>query len=333
LWAGLAETWEPTSAEYGRDLITTLKCSDQFKALRYRDLNQTFPAQLSGDRIVAALQGPKGYGLLVSSAGIIVSTPVTYVAADPVDAAQRAAATEQGFLYCDESGRVRYDDRNYRVVNELSTRITFGDGAGEMPYADPVYNYNDEHLFTEVRIKPGDAVTEQSVPAGGTSANISQYGRRTLALTLPTQNSLVDDTANAAWALTLANVLLNKYQDPGVRLDEITVNPYANAALWPGVLSAPLGGRFTVRQRPAYLVASGASQTTSATNSTTTTKTTGLAGMIERPTFVEQISMSIKPGAGRWLVKYGLSDANSLSYWILGDTNYSVLGSTTRLGV
>ncbi|WP_277252919.1 FAD-binding oxidoreductase, partial [Neptunomonas phycophila] len=41
------------------------------------------------------------------SAGTVVAQPQTFSAADPVDAAQRATAGEQGFLYCDEQGRVR----------------------------------------------------------------------------------------------------------------------------------------------------------------------------------------------------------------------------------
>jgi hypothetical protein len=332
LWAGFVETWEPTAGDHGKDLVTTLHCSDAFKQMRYLDLNGTLPAALTGNRIAAALSGPKGYPVQTASAGLKVIPAATFVAADPVDAAQAATAAEQGYLFCNADGSIQYQDRNYRLLTENANRIVYGDVPGEMPYANAVYNYNDEHLFTEVRVKSSSSSSDMVAPASA-STQQRQYGKRTLALTLPTQTSLGDATPNDAWAQTLANVLLSRYQDPGVRLDEITVYPFADTSQWPAILAAPLGGRLLVRQRPDYLKATSASQLTGSTVTTGTSKTTGTAGLLERAVYIERISLSVRPSAPRWIMKLGLSDATTGSYWVLGDTVLSRLGSTTRLGV
>ena len=330
LWAGFVETWEPSVAANGKDLITTMLCADAFKALRYVDASGSYPAQLAGERIRSLLDGVTAYDVVTSADGTEYSTPVVVSNQDPLGFAQTAAAVEQGFLYCDEQGRIRFDDRNYRTINETTARIVFGDGTGERPYTDAVYSYNDERLYTEVKVKPGDAGTEQ-VAENATA--IASFGRRTLALTLPVQVGENDDTPDEEWCARLANFLLGRYDSPGIRLDELEAFPASDRSMWPAVLSAPLGGRLLVRQRPAYLVASGAENLTSPTKVTGTTVTTGTGGTLERAVYIERILMSIRPSASEWRVRYGLSNADNLSYWVLGRSGFSELGVTTRLGL
>ena len=153
------------------------------------------------------------------------------------------------------------------------------------------------------------------------------------AQTYKTQVSLVDTSPNDAWSRGLADLLLSKYGQPGIRLEELAVMPTSYPSMWDAVLSAPLGGRLLVRERPSYLVADGVQNLTSPTLQTTPTKTTGTGGMVERAVFIESIQMSFKPSISVWSVKYGLSDADRLSYWVLGSPLYSVLGRTTRLAV
>lgn len=332
LWAGFVETWEPTTNAGGADLITTMRATDAFKAARYADVNQTFYAESPGERIRALLGGTTAYDVVTNGDGSVTCQAVTLTNTDPVGAAQTAAANEQGFLYCDQQGRIRFDDRNYRVVNESNTRIVFGTGTGEKPYRDAVYSYNDERLYTEVRVK-ADGSTEQIAPASGTSTQITEFGRRTLALTLPVQVSPEDDTPDDEWAASLANYLLNRYNSPGIRLDELIVSPASDATLWSSVLAAPLGGRLLVKQRPAYLIASGAANLTSPTKVTGTSVTTGTGGTLERSVFIEKIAMSIKPATAEWTIRYGLSAADTSSYWVLGSPTQGVLGDTTRLGL
>lgn len=332
LWAGFVETWEPVANEHGKDLVTMMRAADAFKAARYFDVNQTFGAQVAGDRVRGLLGGVTAYDVVTTGDGDVVSTAVTLTNTDPVGAAQTAAAGEQGYLYCDRDGTIRFDPRNYRTIAESDPRIVFGDGTGEAPYMDAVYSYNDERLYTEVRVTPGTDAAVQVAPSVDT-AEIAEYGRRTLAMTLPVQVSVDDDTPDTEWAASLANFLLNRYNSPGIRLDELVVAPASDPTMWSAVLDAPLGGRLLVRQRPAYLVASGAASLTSATKVTGTSVTTGTGGTLERAVFIERIQMTIRPSASEWVVKYGLSAADTSSYWVLGSPTLGVLGSTTRLGL
>ena len=332
LWAGFVETWEPTTNAGGKDLVTTMRATDAFKAARYADVNQTFYAESPGERIRTLLGGTTAYDVVTNGDGSVTCQAVTLTNTDPVGAAQTAAANEQGFLYCDQQGRIRFDDRNYRVVNEATTRIVFGSGTGERPYRDAHYSYNDERLYTEVRVK-ADGGAEQVAPAGGSSVAITEFGSRTLALTLPVQKSVEDDTPDDEWAASLANYLLNRYNSPGIRLDELVVSPASDPGMWPAVLTAPLGARLLVKQRPAYLVASGLANLTSPTKVTGSSVMTGTGGTLERAVFIEKIAMTIKPSVSEWTVKYGLSAADTLSYWILANPTQGVLGDTTRLGL
>lgn len=330
LWAGFVETWEPNVAANGKDLITTMRCADAFKALRYVDASGSYPAQLAGQRIRSLLDGVTAYEVVTSSDGTEYSTPVVVSNQDPLGFAQTAAAVEQGFLYCDEQGRIRFDDRNYRTVNETTARIVFGDGTGETPYTDASYSYNDERLYTEVKVKPGDFGSEQTAE---NAQAIAEYGRRTLSLTLPVQVGENDDTPDEEWCASLANFLLNRYDSPGIRLDELETFPASDPSMWPDVLSAPLGGRLLVRQRPAYLAATGAQNLTSPTKVTGTMVTTGTGGTLERAVYIERISMTIPASASEWRVRYGLSSADTLTYWVLGRSGFSELAETTRLGL
>ena len=329
LWQGFVETWEPRQNENGKDLVTELRAADAFKLMRYAAISGSYDADYTGNRIRTLLEPLNGVEVFTTSDGTIVLQAETFDNSDPLSTAQEAAAAESGFLYCDEYGRVRFDDRQYRVENEDANRIVFGDVPGETPYREATYSYNDEQLYTDIRITP-EGGTEQSATDEDATR---KFGQRVYAQTYKTQVSLVDTSPNEAWSRGLADLLLSKYKEPGIRLEELVVMPASDPSMWSGVLSAPLGGRLLVRERPAYLVADGVQNLTSPTLVTTPTKTTGTGGMIERAVFIESIQMSIRPSIAEWTIKYGLSDADRLSYWILGSPLYSVLGRTTRLAV
>lgn len=326
-WAGFAETWEPSTKADGADYITTLKATDAFKSARYVDLSGTYPAALTGDRIQSLLTGLRGIGLNITSSGSVTTQAVTLDNDDPISAAQTAASCEQGFLYCDENGDIRFDDRDYRLVTETTSRIIFGDAPGEAPYSDATYQYTDEWLYTRVAITP-DGGAEQVVEDTSKS---NEYGQRSLALTIPVQNSVVDSTPNTAWSLALAGFLLEKYHNPTIRITSINVHAGAMSSYWPALLSAPLGARFTVRQRPPFAAAAAAAFLTSTTKVTGTTVTTGVSWLPDKVVYVESITETISATMSNWHINYGFSDADATAYWVLGDNAFSVLGTTTIL--
>jgi len=328
-WAGFAESWEPSASAGGKDLTTVLKATDAFKATRYSDVSGTYPAALSGNRVNALLAGIPGVTVVLTSNGTVANQVVELNNADPLGAAQTAAAAEQGFLYCDEDGNVRFDDRNYRLINEIAPRIVFGDVPGEVPYVDPKLIYTDEQIYTEVRVEPTNGAEQSATDLDA----VASYGRRSLALTLPVQNSVGDATPNTAFAASIAAYLLSKYKAPTIRLTELRVTPESYPEVWSALLEAPLGARFVVRQRPAYLAAAGLSAQTSPTKVTGLSVLTAQGGIIERTVYVERIQETIRPGSGKWHIDYGFSDADSTTFWILGDATFSVLGTSTILGI
>ena len=329
LWGGFVETWEPSTNANGRDNVTTLKASDAFKAARYIDRNETYPVALASNRIATALSGLNGIETNITGASSATVKEDTFTNSDPVGIAQTAAAAEQGFLYCDADGKIRFDNRQYRLVNELVPRVVFGDVPEEVPYQDAVYSYNDERLYTEVTVKPDDGAEQGTLDAYA----IAQYGRRTLSLSLPVVNSTLDPTPDTTWSLALSAYLLGKLKSPGIRLEEFTFYPAYAPEHWDESLSIPLGGRLLVRQRPLYARAAGAASVTSTSRVTSVSSTTSTGGILENQVFVERISMTITPAGGAWTMKFGLSDATADAYWVLGNETNSILGDTTRLAI
>lgn len=305
---GFVESWEPSTRADGRDLITTLRATDAFKAARYAEVSGTFAPALTGTRVAALVGGIPGVDVRTTGTGTQVQQQETYTNADPVSKAQEAAFAENGLVYCDGDGAIRFDDRNYRLINEQTPRITFGVAAGEEPYTNPVYVYTDEQIYTETRLTAEGGTEQVSENAAAKSA----YGRRVLSGTLNVQVSVGDSTPDNAWAATYGNYLLNRFSQPTIRLTELTCSPYATSTLWPKVIATTLGSRLMVRRVESF---------------------SGSPVTVSQPVFVERISETLQPAGDRWSVRFGFSNANADAYWVLGVAGLSELGSTTRLGV
>lgn len=224
------------------------------------------------------------------------------------------SGAEQGAFWVAPDGAVVAESRQDRWLR-LTPSFVIGEdaGAGEVPYmmdgarfvADPLYVYAD------VQIGRNNGGTAQ----GGTAGDIAIAARRYFPRGVQASFDFEDDDL----AQSMANAVFNTHDAPMVRVDELTIDPSSNPALWPFVLSLEIGKRGTVKRRP------------KAANS-------GAGITMSGDYFVEKVGIStIDFDTWEWVYRVQLSPINAggtptMQPWILGDTTYGVLNSTTVLG-
>lgn len=326
LFQGFAEAWQPNYRNGGEDETVTLTAADAFKLLGAKAFTQrTFSAKRPTDRVAEVLQGLPGIEYRSLGNGTVwCASNVVDGAESALALAKEGAKADLGLLYCDERGRVTFEPRTYRSINETTDRYVFGEEEAddEIPYLAAEFSYNDDQVYTEVKVTPSASFSAQQT---ATASSTTEFGERTLSLALNIQqgsgSSAPDTNPDTATASSFATALLNRYKYPGIRLNEITVNPFASADTLLAALNLQISNRVRVLRRPAW---------SSLAAETSPEKLTGLnvlttdGNLINMPVFVERIEHAITPG--RWTVKYGMSPADSLAYF---DVAQEVLPSTS----
>lgn len=300
LFTGYVESW-PQSWQGNLLGTVSLQAVDGFKALNLSLLNTSFPAQRSDLRLAAVLDAV-GW----SADDRALSTGISTFQASPtlqnvaaLSHLQTAAQSENGLLYMTGSGAVRFIDRHSLQLTTAAV-ATFGDAAGELPYADLTDDYSDGQIWNEIRVTRENG-TEQAACDSATSQ--AKYFSRTL-----TRSGLFVDTDNEAAAN--AEYLLNKYKDPALRLTGLVLNPLSDATLWPQVLGREIGDRVTVKRRPG---GGSASET------------------IVQPSFIEGVDHAAALG-GVWQTQLRMSAAGAEgSVFILDDATQGKLDGIGRL--
>jgi hypothetical protein len=123
--------------------------------------------------------------------------------------------------------------------NTLTPALTFGDGAGELPFEDLQLDFDSTHLANEVEVTQQS--TGQIFPAKD-SASIASYYTRTMTRTLNTTSALECQDAS--------HYFVSRYKGPLTRVQSIKLHPSANTALWPVLLGLELGTRVRINRRP-----------------------------------------------------------------------------------
>lgn len=277
------------------------------RALSLSEISSIFNAALtgkvlegSGARITRYIQtGPTGYtGPLNIDTGTTVMGSGTVTRGTSVlTACQDVATTENGNLWANPGGFVRFTSRTSRYLN-TTAKWVFGENTagGELPYeGDIAYDYDPTQIYNTVVVSQNNGVVATAIDT--TSAK--RYFSRTLERTI--------NPYSASEAIDASNYLLARYKQPSQRIAGLTLNPAANPSLWPAVLSMQIGDRVTVKRRtlPGYTMSADF--------------------------FIEQIGHTSSPG--EWTVTLQMSPAPAgFQPWILGDATYSVLGTTTIPG-
>lgn len=247
----------------------------------------------SGDRISRwlgyAYKGPTSIRQGLSQLGVSQATRGSVC----LDLVLLAQTDENGVLFADGDGYVQYYGRDNRYLN-TSPQWTLGEGyapyKGDVQFDfDPTLVYND---VTASRIGGiSIELTDQT--------SIQNYGNRGLSRQL--------NIASDSETIDAGHYLINRYSEPAVRVNTLTLEAANNPANWPTVLGIQINNRARV------------------------VRTTSAFTMDEQY-FIEQLSPNISFTDGTWSIGIQGSPVDQQQAWILGDTTFGVLGSTTVLG-
>jgi len=212
---------------------------------------------------------------------------------------QKIEQTEQGALFVDAAGRVRFIARDALLKDPyLTPQATFGDSDPELEYADLSYVYDDQLIFNEVQVSRDGGITQ----VVGDATSQARYLRRT---------QVFDDMlyTEDATARGFAQWFVNHYKDPLLRATGMRLEPTAGneATHFPQVLGRDLMDRVTVRRRPQ-----------------------NLGPAIDQPALIEGITHEVT--AMEWRTTWNLSPAETQHYWLAEVAGYGEAGVTTVAG-
>jgi hypothetical protein len=298
LLTGFIESWPPDWPG-GLDVYTTISCVDAFKYFALKKLNGAYANEFcnwSIDTWLTTIGWPAADRALNSAQSQIQSG--TFVNVPALTHFQNVADVESGLFFMRPDGIATFHNRHYRLVNSRTSLASFDDVSGAaLPWLSLASSYDDQQIWNEARITRTGGVEQV---AQDTASQLA-YFTRTLPKTLP----LFSD----ADALYLAQWLIGLYALPTFRFTSMTLDGLMDDALWPWMLSFVISDRITVTQRPPPI---------------------GVA--ITQDCYIESVAFDV--AQDRFQVTFGLSSAAALagsSFWILQDSVYGVLNSTTKL--
>jgi hypothetical protein len=251
--------------------------------------------QLTSERIGFILD-EYGYTLQDLGTGLAeISGLDTPTEGSVMEQIRHAETTEPGVFFIAGDGTATFHNRTHRAVNHSTpTAIFDGTGDNDLTYHLLATAVDLWLLNNEIVVTPG---TDPAWTATDPDS-IALYGRQTLSKTIyPTDP---DDARGHA------NHLLGRFSDPHTRIDRLEIRMGKQAELWPIILGAEIGNRYTLKKL--------------------------LAGDdIETDVYLESIAHHISADK-TWKVELVLSPADDERLWILGKTGASELGATTYLG-
>ena len=229
----------------------------------------------------------------------IPSVPSSLTATKALQYMQTVELTEAGALFMDGAGRVRFYNRSTVVTQAASSPFVFGDGGGaEFPFQpDPDLALDDLDIWNESDIQRQGGQTQSTTD----TTSIAKYGRRTM----PNNSGMlysddIDSLYRSQWDV-------ERYKNPVTRMRMVRVRPMAQQSSIPALLGLELMA------------------------SAQTHRVSQAGTAFQQNALIEGITHTFDAETGDWLVDYALSPVEARAYWVLGDTAFGVLGSTTRL--
>lgn len=300
LMHGYITAFQPAYSPTNGDAVMVIQAADGFKTLGMLNLNTSFVAQNVTTRIGAVLDAA---GWLAAdrdlSTSLYTTQAVTLDNVGVLSHLQRIVDDEAGRLFVSRSGKVTYRRRHESMGPLPTTHVTMGDGGGaEELYPDVAFSFDDQYIANDVRVTRTGG-TEQ---VASDSASQATYLPRTQAVSGTLHASDGD-------AYELAHALLYWQKDPRLRTATLTIDPDADAAtLWPHVLGRDVGDRIGLKRRPPG------------------------GGTIDQPSTIEGVALDYRVEGALWAVAWELSPADTTAYWLVDDSTYSVLNTSTLPG-
>lgn len=218
LFNGIVEDWDLKYSLNG-DHVASVKCTDGFTFLANQEIEpHTATAQATGARINAILDRaeidwPSGKrnidtGIATLQADAIGGTS----SPKPVNALQylqKVDEAEQGALFIGADGLLTFRDRS--ALQTLTT-VKFADDGTGIPFTNIDAQYGAEELRNRITVSRLNGGTATAV---GT-ASVAAYG----AIDYEIRDSLLADDTQAQ---SLADTILNRYEEPLLRIDGIDI--------------------------------------------------------------------------------------------------------------
>jgi hypothetical protein len=159
-------------------------------------------------------------------------------------------AGDLGAFFIAGDGDATYRSRTWQLVNNLAASYTVGEltTSSEIPYTGVVFTYDDTLIFNRVLVQSftgteGTGYTEDEIDISDTTS-ITAYGESVKDLGTIGIN-------NANVAQNTAEYVLAYFKDPKLRVTQVSFNPRAApSTIYPAVLSAEIGTRWTFKRRP-----------------------------------------------------------------------------------
>ena len=263
-------------------------CVDDLSSLARTNLTAFNPSsQLTSARVSALLDRPEvAYSTATRSIATGVATvgTVAYEANDNVKGAIDAVVlAEDGRFFIDRGGTAVFQPRISYSFDTAGIRFSDTPAGTVIAYQELSVGYGAETLYNRVQV----GVQGFAVSTAVDTTSTTEFGINTLSLNdIPLNTQAAGDT--------LATNLLNKYKDPVVRFNEMSV-------LLNG-LSAANGQAVSVLDIGDLV-------------EITKTYQTGSPGTVTKTMFIENLAHDITPGIHR--IRFGLGQAQLLTQFIL----------------
>lgn len=212
------------------------------------------------------------------------------------DALKAVALAEDARIYIDDDGKVMFVGRaNFQSETRFITNQSIlGNSGSQIQYeGSPEYEFDDALIYNDVHITRTGG--QEQVASDATSQGV--YYVRSYALT-----GLLNNTDSEA--LGRAQKINSDHKAPLIRVKQVSFDGGSDDTRFPTMLGRKLGDRVTL------------------------TVTTPAGSVMSNDFIVEKIGHTITDVS--WITDFYMSPA-PVSYWILADTTYGVLDTTTRL--
>ena len=250
LWCGYVDGW-PTTYEPSNTLaICNVNATDGFKILARARLPITGVAVGAQETVAARIGRLLDYAAWPAADRTLDADSPTLIALVPngqtVQSEMYAAANgDLGQLFITPDGKFVYRGHRWQLGNNLTASATFGDAAGELPYADLTPTFDDAQIFNRctatATVGPLATATTYDV---SDATSITAYGEsnRALGQSQVYNSDVMQNTVE--WVVA-------RYKDAVLRVDQVMVTPRSSAAsLFPVILAAQVGTRWTLKRRP-----------------------------------------------------------------------------------
>jgi len=292
LFTGYVSAYEPVYPG-GHLAVVRVTASDAFNAIARAIVSYTGNEFINWaiKSVLVAIGWP---GADYAYDGALSQVPSgSYLNQNPLQLIQQLVEAESGLFFVQGNGVPRFQDRQWRIRNSASA-ATFGNGAGELPYADATLSYDEQLIYNDIQVTRSGGALQEAID----TASLSSYGPRLLSKTGILLGTDAEALGLAQWLLT--------YAQPSVRIPQIALNgDLAPSTLWPQLLGRDISDKITIKVRPPP------------------------SGTITKDARIEAISHTISLDS--WLTQWQLSLAGDDLYWVLDSATQSVLDSTTKL--